>query len=159
MSSYLILGFILLVAFIGKAKTVAIATAVLLGVKLLGTRLPGLDRAVFSQIKEKGMTIGLIILSAAILIPFADGSTQIADIRRVMLSPVGITVMLISFLVTFLSGQGFRYLTVAGNAEIMPAIIVGAVIAAAFFGGVPVGPLVVSGMLVFVLKFVGLFAR
>jgi uncharacterized membrane protein (DUF441 family) len=64
-----------------------------------------------------------------------------------------------SFLVTFLSGQGFRYLTVAGNAEIMPAIIVGAVAAAAFFGGVPVGPLVISGSLYYVLKLAGLFAK
>ena len=159
MSSYLILLFILAVALFGKAKTVAIATAALLGVRLLGTRLPGWDRFVFSQIKEKGMTVGLVILSAAILIPFADGSTRFEDIRRVMLSPVGITAMVLSFLVTFLSGQGFRYLTVAGNAEIMPAIIVGAVAAAAFFGGVPVGPLVISGSLYYVLKLAGLFAK
>jgi uncharacterized membrane protein (DUF441 family) len=54
MSSYLILLFILAVALFGKAKTVAIATAALLGVRLLGTRCPGGTWLwFFSQIKEK----------------------------------------------------------------------------------------------------------
>lgn len=38
--------------------------------------------------------------------------------------------------------------------EIMPALICGSIVAAAFFGGVPVGPFITSGILALFLKFI-----
>ena len=49
-------------------------------------------------------------------------------------------------------GLGLQYLMVQGHGDIMPALILGAVIAAAFFDGVPVGPLITSGMLALGIK-------
>lgn len=60
--------------------------------------------------------------------------------------------MLISLFTTYLSGLGLQYLTVEGHGDIMPALILGAVISSAFLGGVPVGPFITSGLLALVVK-------
>ncbi|MBE3573601.1 MAG: DUF441 family protein, partial [Moorella humiferrea] len=46
------------------------------------------------------------------------------------------------------------YLTVQGHSEVMPALILGAVIAAAFLGGVPVGPFITAGLLAVVVRLI-----
>lgn len=98
------------------------------------------------------MSIGLVLLIAAILIPIASGEIDFTSIKNVCTSWIGIIAMVISLFTTYLSGLGIQYLTVQGHGNIMPSLILGAVLAASFLGGVPVGPLITSGMLAFVVK-------
>ncbi|MBU3144450.1 DUF441 domain-containing protein [Clostridium sp. CF012] len=149
MNSNIILLLILAAAIFGKANSVAIATCILLMLKLLG-----LDRYVYPFIEKSGITGGLIFLIAAIMIPIANGSITTANIKNVFTSWIGITALVLSFLTTYLSGQGLNYLTVQGHSDIMPAMIIGAVAAAAFLGGVPVGPLITSGMVALFAKMI-----
>lgn len=142
LDSTIILLLILAAAILGKANSVAIATCMLLMLKLLR-----LDKYIYPTIEKSGMTFGLILLIAAIMIPIANGRITFVNIKSVFASWIGITALILSFLTTYLSGQGLNYLTVQGHSDIMPAMIVGAVAAAAFLGGVPVGPLITSGML------------
>jgi uncharacterized membrane protein (DUF441 family) len=147
LSPTIILLLILAVAILGKANSVAIATCVLLMLKLLG-----LDRYVYPSIEKNGMAWGLVLLIAAIMIPIANGSITTENIKSVFTSWIGLVALVLSFLTTYLSGQGLKYLTVQGHSDVMPAMILGAVAAAAFSGGVPVGPLITSGMLALVAK-------
>lgn len=149
MSSTIILLLILTAAILGKANSVAIATCVLIIIKLLG-----LDNYIYPTLEKNGMKWGLILLIAAILIPIANGKITTDNIKSVFTSWIGITALLLSFLTTYLSGQGLNYLTIQGHSDIMPAMIVGAVAAAAFLGGVPVGPLITSGMLAVFAKLI-----
>ena len=149
MDSTIILLLILAAAIFGKANSVAIATCILLMLKLLG-----LDKYIYPSIEKNGMTLGLILLIAAIMIPIANGKITFVNIKSVFTSWLGITALVLSFLTTYLSGQGLNYLTVQGHSDIMPAMIVGAVAAAAFLGGVPVGPLITSGMLAVFAKII-----
>ncbi len=149
MSSNIILLLILGAAVFGKANSVAIATCLLLMLKLLG-----LDRYIYPFIEKSGVTGGLIFLIAAIMIPIANGSITTDNIKNVFTSWVGIIALVLSFLTTYLSGQGLNYLTVQGHSDIMPAMIIGAVAAAAFLGGVPVGPLITSGMVAIFAKII-----
>ena len=149
MNSTIILLIILAAAIFGKANSVAIATCLLLMLKLLG-----LDKYVYPTIEKSGMTCGLILLIAAIMIPIANGRITFDNIKSVFTSWIGITALVLSFLTTYLSGQGVNYLTVQGHSDIMPAMIIGAVAAAAFLGGVPVGPLITSGMLAVFAKMI-----
>lgn len=149
MSATIILLLILAVAILGKANSVAIATCILLILKLLG-----LDKYVYPTIEKSGLTCGLIILIAAIMIPIANGSIKAENIKGTLLSWIGITALVLSFLTTYLSGLGLKYLTVQGHSDVMPALIIGAVAAAAFLGGVPVGPLITSGMLALVARLI-----
>jgi uncharacterized membrane protein (DUF441 family) len=147
MESAIILVIILAAAVIGKANSVAIAACLLLILKLLGV-----DKYAYPVIEKSGVTVGLIILIAAILIPLANGSITADNIKSSFISWMGILALVLSFATTYLSGLGLQYLTVQGHADVMPALIVGAVAAAAFLGGVPVGPLITSGMLALIMK-------
>jgi uncharacterized membrane protein (DUF441 family) len=138
---------ILVVAVLGKANSVAVAACALLIIKLIG-----FDKYVYPAIEKYGMVWGLILLIAAILIPIANGSISAGSIKSIFTSWVGVTALILSFLTTYLSGQGLQYLTVQGHGDVMPALIVGAVGAAAFLGGVPVGPLITSGILAVIIK-------
>jgi uncharacterized membrane protein (DUF441 family) len=147
LESNIILLTILVAAVLGKANSVSVATCLLLIVKLLN-----LDKYVFPTVENSGVFWGLVILIAAIMIPVANGKVVVNDIKNIFTSWVGITALLLSLFTTYLSGLGLQYLTVEGHGDVMPALILGAVIAAAFLGGVPVGPLITSGMLALGLK-------
>lgn len=147
METNVILLIILTISVIGKADSVSIAIALLLIIRLLH-----IDNLIFPILEKKGVFIGLIILTAAILIPIANGNITSVNIKNNIISWVGITALVLSFLTTYLSGIGLKYLTVQGNGDVMPALILGAVAAAAFLDGVPVGPLITSGMLAIVVK-------
>lgn len=149
MDSNIILTFILAIAVFGKANSVAIAVCILLIVKLLN-----LDQFIYPVIEKNGVNWGLIVLTAAILIPIASGRITITNIKDVFISWLGITALVLSFFTTYLSGLGLNYLTVQGNNDVIPAMIFGSVLAAVFLGGVPVGPLITSGMLALFVKLI-----
>ena len=154
MESNIILLAILAAAVLGKANSVAIASCVLLIIKLLN-----LDKYVFPVIQNHGMSVGLMLLISAILIPIASGEYTINNIKNIFTSWIGIVALLVSLFTTYLSGLGLQYLTVQGHGDVMPALILGAVIAAAFLGGVPVGPLITSGMIALGLKIFNKYFR
>lgn len=147
MDSNIILIVILAVSILGKANSVAIAACALLFIKLIN-----LDKYLFPAIDHYGMFCGLVLLIAAILIPIANGQITSINIKSIFTSWVGIAALLISLFTTYLSGLGLQYLTVQGHGDVMPALILGAVIAAAFLDGVPVGPLITSGMIALGIK-------
>jgi len=141
---------ILVAAVLGRSDSVAVAAGFLLLLKLLRA-----DRFVFPVLQQQGVFWGLVLLIAAILVPLADGSTALSDLGRVFTSWLGVTALLLSLATTYLSGRGMNFLTAGGHADLMPALILGSVVAAAFLGGVPVGPLITSGILAVVAGLVG----
>lgn len=147
METNIILLILLSISVIGKADSVSIAIALLLVARLLHV-----ENLIFPLLEKKGMFIGLICLTAAILIPIANGSVNSINIKNNFFSVVGIMALILSFFTTYLSGVGLKYLTAGGHSDVMPSLIIGAVAAAAFLGGVPVGPLITSGMLALAMK-------
>ncbi|SCG82780.1 protein of unknown function DUF441 [Proteiniborus sp. DW1] len=149
MDSNIMLITILAIAIFGKANSVAVAVCILLIVKLLN-----LDQFIYPVIEKNGVSWGLILLTAAILIPIANGNVTVKNIKDVLASWIGITALILSFFTTYLSGLGLNYLTVQGNNDVIPAMIFGSVLAAVFLGGVPVGPLITSGILALLVKII-----
>lgn len=147
MEANIILLILLTISVLGKADSVSIAIAV-----LLILRLVHIENLFFPIIEKNGIFIGLIFLTSAILIPIASGSITSVNIKNNFLSITGIIALTLSFLTTYLSGVGLKYLSVNGHSDVMPALILGSVAAAAFLGGVPVGPLITSGMLAIVMR-------
>lgn len=147
LNSNIILVAVLAISIIGKANSVAVATCILLFIKLIN-----LDKYLFPVIDDYGMYLGLVLLIAAILIPIANEQITIMNIKNIFSSWIGIAALIISLFTTYLSGLGLQYLTVQGHGDVMPALILGAVIASAFLDGVPVGPLITSGMLALGIK-------
>lgn len=149
MESNIILVIILAISVIGKANSVSVAAAVLIIIKLLN-----IEKYIFPVLDNKGVFWALVLLIATILIPIANGSISSIKIKGNLTSVVGISALLVSFFTTYLSGLGLKYLTVQGHGDIMPALILGSIAAAAFLGGVPVGPLITSGLLALLMKVV-----
>ena len=145
--STIIILAILFVAVLGKAYTVAAATSLLLILNLLHV-----DQYVFPILEKSGMRWGLVLILACVLIPIANGNISVANIKNVFTSWIGVFALLLSLFTTYLSGLGLEYLTIHGHSDVMPALILGAVLATIFLGGVPVGPLITSGMLALGLK-------
>lgn len=142
MDSVWILLALLVVTILGRAYSVAAAVGLLLVVKLLQV-----DGFIYPFLEKNGVFIGLVFLVAAILIPIAKGQIDKMDLWHSLTSWIGLAALVLSLLTTYLSGLGMHYLTVEGNSAVMPALLLGAVAAAAFLGGVPVGPLITSGLL------------
>lgn len=147
MESNIILVIILAISIIGKANSVSVATAILLIIKLLN-----IEKYIFPALDKNGVFWALVLLIAAILIPIANGSISSFKIKDNLTSTIGIIALLLSFFTTYLSGLGLKYLTVQGHGDVMPALILGSIAAAAFLGGVPVGPLITTGLLAVVMK-------
>lgn len=147
-----VLTAILVIAVLGKANSVAVAACLLLIIKLLN-----LNQLIYPFIEKNGLQWGLILLIAAILIPIASGDITITNIKYTFTSWIGVTALILSFFTTYLSGLGLDYLTVQGQNDVIPAIILGSVLAAVFLGGVPVGPLITSGMLALFAKVIDRF--
>ncbi|MBR0597027.1 DUF441 domain-containing protein [Sinanaerobacter chloroacetimidivorans] len=152
MSANIILLLIVAAALFGKANTVAIAAGVLLILKLMG-----LDRYTYPFIEKNGITYGIIILIAAILLPIANGTITVDSIKNIFVSWIGIAALVLSFITTYLSGQGLDFLTTLGHSEVMPSLIIGAVIAASLLNGLPVGPFITCGLLVVLMQIVEIF--
>ena len=147
MEANIILLGVLVCAVLGKANSVAVATCLLLIIKLLN-----LEKYIFPTVEKNGVFWGLVILIFAILIPVANGKIASENLKGVFTSWIGIVALLLSLFTTYLSGLGLKYLTVQGHSEVMPSLIIGSVIAAAFLGGVPVGPFITSGILALGIK-------
>lgn len=147
MESNIILVIILAISIIGKANSVSVATAILLIIKLLN-----IEKYIFPALDKSGVFWALVLLIAAILIPIANGSISSFKIKDNLTSTIGIIALLLSFFTTYLSGLGLKYLTVQGHGDVMPALILGSIAAAAFLGGVPVGPLITTGLLAVVMR-------
>ncbi len=145
-STYILLG-IFIIAVIGKANSVAVAVGALLLVKLANA-----EATLFPFLQKEGMFWGLVLLIAAIMVPIAQGNFGFTHIGKVLTSWLGLMALLLSLLTTYLSGLGLRFLTVQQHSEIMLALILGAVLASAFLGGVPVGPLITSGLLALIAR-------
>ncbi|QUL98855.1 MAG: DUF441 domain-containing protein [Candidatus Fermentithermobacillus carboniphilus] len=148
----LMLTVLLLIAVAGKANSVAAAIGI-----LLTARVVGLDQKIPTDFLEKTtMFWGLVLITISVLAPFITGKLQPKQILSAGLSWLGLAAFMISLVTTWLSGRGLYFMTEGGRADLLPSLILGSVISAALLKGVPVGPLISSGILYVVARLVGM---
>lgn len=142
---------ILVVSVIGSNNTVAIAAALLLLLKLVGFE------AGFPFLENQGMTIGITILTIAILTPLARGGISLGSMATVLKNPIGVTALLIGILVSWIAGQGVFFMK--GSPEAVTALVIGTIIGVCFFQGLAVGPLIAGGLVSLVVSLLGRFTH
>lgn len=137
-SFFLLLGLAALCYFTHN-NTVTFAVLLLLLFKLtpLSTYFPFLN--------QYGLTIGIVILTAAMMVPLADGSLSIKDILKSFTSWQSILAIIVGILVSWLGTRGISL--IGAHPTIVNGLIVGTLIGVAFFKGIPVGPLIAAGLL------------
>ncbi len=95
---------ILVLAVLGNNQSVSVAAAVLVAIKLLG-----LDNW-FPALESKGMNIGLIILTIAILAPVASGRITLQNMVDAFKSPVGLLAIAAGIFAAYAAGRGLFFI-------------------------------------------------
>ena len=104
---------------------------------------------VIDVLGDKGITWGIILLTAAIFVPIATGKITWADIMYCFQSPVGIVSLIVGAGVAIFGYLGVDYMK--ASPEVATALIIGTMIGVFFFRGIPVGPLIASGVVYVVM--------
>lgn len=135
---------LLILGLAARSSLVAGAAAVLLTLRFakLTVLLPRLER--------RGVEIGLLFLTIAMLVPFAMGRVNLADIKKSFLTVPGILAIMGGAVATRINGQGLRMLN--HESHLMISLIVGSILGIVLFGGIPVGPLMAAGVTYLLLQ-------
>ena len=140
---YIIMLAILICGVVGHNMSVAYAAGAVILLKVLGLN------QVIDVLGDKGITWGIILLTAAIFVPIATGKITWGDIMHCFQSPVGIVSLIVGAGVAIFGYLGVDYMK--ASPEVATALIIGTMIGVFFFRGVPVGPLIASGVVYVVI--------
>ena len=140
---------ILVLSVIGNNHSVSIAALVLLLIKLLGFG------NWFPVIESHGLTIGITILTLAILTPIAQGRISTTAMLETFKTPIGIIAILIGIFVAWAAGQGVPFMK--ETPEAVTALVIGTIVGVCFFHGLAVGPLIAGGLVSLIISTFGLF--
>lgn len=134
---------ILMIAVIGNNLSVALAALALLLIKLLGfgNWLP--------FIESKGISIGVTILTAAVLVPVVSGRIDGHTILNVFKSPTGLIAIVIGVAVAWIAAQGVPFMK--SSPETVTALMIGTLVGVCFLRGLAVGPLIAGGIVALIV--------
>lgn len=129
-----------------RSNLVAAAASILLVIRLthLSFLLHGIER--------RGVELGLLFLTLAMLVPFAQGKINYKEIVRGMFTVPGILALVGGAVATHLNGRGLHMIT--EQSHLMVSLIVGSIIGIVVWGGIPVGPLMAAGVTYVLLEVV-----
>ncbi len=148
-SEYLMLGAILLLSIVGHNMTVVYASGIVIILKLFGLT------SIVSALGTHGLNWGIILLTAAILVPIATGEVTIQIMLDSFKTPMGIIAIIAGVLAAAAGGCGIDLLKT--SPEVVSALIIGTMAGVFFFHGIAVGPLIAGGFTYFVLHIFTLF--
>lgn len=137
-SDLLPLLIILILGVLANNTSVGIAAATLLLLKLLGLS------NWFDAIESKGLSIGITILTIAILTPVASGRITLLNMVESFKNPVGLVAVAAGVFAAWAGGRGIPFMN--NSPEIITSIIIGTIAGVCFLDGVPVGPLIAGGL-------------
>jgi len=142
---------LLLLGLWAGSGLVAASAAVLLVIRVvrLESLLPALS--------ESGVTIGLMFLTLAMLVPFAMGRVEFRQVLRTLTTWPGMAALLAGAAATHLNAHGLDILT--HQSELMVAVILGSIVGIVLWGGIPVGPLMAGGLIYLMMAAVALVQR
>ncbi|KRL14145.1 DUF441 domain-containing protein [Schleiferilactobacillus perolens] len=137
--SWLFLAAILVVATLGKNRSLIIAVLV---VGLLKA-IPGTDQ-LLDTIGSSGIDWGVTVISITILVPIATGKIGFADLMNAFRSPAGYIAVICGILVAILSAKGVGLL--AASPEMTVALVFGTILGVVFLKGIAAGPVIAAGI-------------
>lgn len=134
----LLLVVLIVLGVVGNNSSVTISAAVLLIMQqtFLHKAIPVADKY--------GLKIGVIILTIGVLAPLVSGRITLPELGE-MLNWKMIAAIVMGAVVAWLGGRGVPLMT--HSPTLITGLMIGTVLGVALFGGIPVGPLIASGML------------
>lgn len=132
---------LILLGVLGNNSTITISAVVLLLVQqtFLAKYLPFLDK--------HALPWGIILLTIGVLSPLVSGKTKLPDWTGLFHIKM-LFAILVGIFVAWIAGRGIPLMSM--QPVLVTGLLIGTVIGVAFFGGVPVGPLIAAGILSFI---------
>ena len=146
---YVTMGAILLLSILGHNMTVAYAAGIVLILKILGFD------SLLNTLGTQGINWGIVILTAAILVPIANGTITIHTMIDAFKTHIGLIAIAAGLFAAIAGGSGVNLLK--SSPDVIPALIIGTMAGVIFFQGVAVGPLIAAGITYFILQIVNYF--
>lgn len=137
--TYIILIVLAIICYLANNNTVTFAILVLLSFKLTM-----LDDYVFPFLQKWGIHLGIILLTASMLVPIANGKIPLTEILKAFVNWQSILAIIVGIFVSWLGMKGV--ILMSGSPLIITGLIIGTIIGVAFFKGIPVGPLIAAGI-------------
>ena len=147
-NEYLTLGLVLILSLVGHNMTVVYATIIVFALKIAG-QLFGMT-SMMTYMGTHGLNLGIIVLTAAVLVPIADGTVTLSDMIDSFKTPIGIIGITAGLLAAIAGGAGVPLMQ--SNPHVIPALLVGTMAGVFFFKGLAVGPLIAAGFTYFVMS-------
>ncbi|MBB6675249.1 DUF441 domain-containing protein [Cohnella nanjingensis] len=140
---------LIVIGLVGRSPIITTAACVLLIVKLVHLQrfLPSIER--------RGLELGLLFLTLAVLVPFASGRVQVKDVTNMFSSWIGWVALIGGTIAAYLNGKGLDLLK--ADPQMIVGLVIGSIAGIVFLRGVPVGPLMAAGITVVILKAIHLF--
>ncbi len=141
MASYLSLLILILLgalSFFAHNTAVTISIVVLLAIKF--TPLAQF----FPYVEKQGLTIGIIILTIAVMAPLASGSLPSSTLLKSFLDWKSLLAIAVGIFVSWLGGRGVALMS--SQPTVVGGLLIGTIIGVSLFRGVPVGPLIAAGI-------------
>ncbi|QKG84207.1 DUF441 domain-containing protein [Kroppenstedtia pulmonis] len=145
----LLLVVLIIVGLIGRSPIIATAASLLLILKLTH-----LERF-FPAVERRGLEIGLLFLTIAVLVPFAAGRISLKQVLSVFTTIPGILALAGGALATYMNGKGLDLLKV--DPQMIVGLVIGSIFGILFLRGIPVGPLMAAGITALLLKVLDAF--
>jgi uncharacterized membrane protein (DUF441 family) len=124
---------------VSKNHTVTVAMLVLALLQVVQLQ------RVFPYLEKHGISIGVIVLTIAVMTPIASGRIGAGEIARTFTHWQSLLAIGVGILVAYLGGRGVSLMS--AQPLIVTGLLLGTIIGVAVFRGVPVGPLIAAGIL------------
>lgn len=138
-TSTIFLFVLLALGFIAKNQAIIIAVYILFGIKLFK-----LDQKLFPFLEQKGLFIGVVIITIAVLVPIASGEIGFTDLLNSMKTYYGWIAIIAGIFVAYIAKDGLVLLQ--NEPHLTTALIIGTILSIVFFKGIAVGPLIGAGI-------------
>jgi uncharacterized membrane protein (DUF441 family) len=138
MNGEILLVILIITGLLGKSSVITTAASLLLIFKLTS-----LERF-FPTIERRGLELGLLFLTVAVLVPFANGSIGWDRIYPFFISMNGWLALLGGAVAVYMNRFGLNLIRT--EPQIIIGLVIGSIFGILFLKGIPVGPLTAAGM-------------
>jgi len=148
LKSYALIFLIFVLGLLSENRLIYISAGVLLIFSMLKL-MPNSSTA-----QKVILDVGVILLVIGVMLPFSQGFVSARDLYKSLFTSKGFIAFTIGVISSIMARDGVELMK--NSPEVTIGLLFGTIVGTAFFGGIPVGPLVAAGFAAFIIS---LFTR
>lgn len=137
---------LVILSFITKNKNLGIAALIVFVISISGSQ------KLMNTVEKYCMDIGMIFLMMWMLIPLIKMEASNGAGFKSLLTLNGAVSFLAGVIVVLLAAKGVDF--TKGSADVLSGVVIGSIVGVSLLGGVPVGPLIASGIAYEIVKLI-----